>query len=67
VTEVVGARVQGVRTETEDTTQLQISNPRLKFPVAAGQLKSLWAWKPGTPSRSQGSPNKRRIGKQDGS
>lgn len=59
---------KGVKTEkTGETTQLQRGNPGLKFPVAARQLKSLWAWKPASPSRSPRSKDKRRIGTQDGS
>lgn len=53
--------------KTGETTQLQIGNPGLKFPVATGQLKSVWAWKPASPSRSQGPKDKRRIRMQDGS
>lgn len=45
--------MKGVRTKmTQETTQLQISNPGLSCPVAAAARKWLWAQKPGSPSRS---------------
>lgn len=58
---------KGVKIEkTGETTQLQTGNPGLKFPVATGQLKSVWAWKPASPSRSQGPKDKTQDASHDG-